>query len=181
MKNFPNLAGFEGLLDLDRRGVDIRPTLLRVLTDQYLQSSVHSPDEERHYTELALRLLDETDIATRATISARLAPHACTPLPIVQQLARDLLDVAEPVLRYSPRLTPADLDAIVAERGPAYAIVIAKRGKPEPAPAAAPVNVRPKAPDIAPAITAAPERDELRTGRPSVSAEPPAAQEASEL
>ena len=39
------------------RGVDIRPTLLRVLTDHYLHRRIHSPDEERHYTELALRLL----------------------------------------------------------------------------------------------------------------------------
>jgi hypothetical protein len=130
MMKLPTLAGLEGLLDLDRQGVDIRPTLLRVLTDQYLQTPVPSPDDVRQYTELALRLLDETDIATRAAVSARLAPHAAAPRPIVLQLARDVLDVAEPVLLQSPTLTPADLAAIAEERGSSYAEIISRRDEP---------------------------------------------------
>jgi Uncharacterised protein conserved in bacteria (DUF2336) len=130
MVNFSTPPGLEGLFDLDRKGVDIRPTLLRVLTDQYLRTPVHSPDEERHYTELAMRLLDETDIATRAAVSVRLAPHACAPRPIMLQLARDVLAVAEPVLLHSPCLTPADCEAIVRERGNSYAAILARRGKP---------------------------------------------------
>src|SRR5437868_13368537 len=102
MLKLPPIDGLEGLLDLDRQGVDIRSTLLRVLTDQFLQNLAPSPVEVRQYTELALRLIDETDIATRAAVSARLAPHARAPRPIVQQLARDVLDVAEPILRHSP-------------------------------------------------------------------------------
>ena len=74
MVNFSTPPGLEGLLDLDRKGVDIRPTLLRVLTDQYLLEPSHTPEEERHYTELAMRLIDETDIPTRAAIAAKLAP-----------------------------------------------------------------------------------------------------------
>ena len=70
---------------------------------------MHSPDDERHYTELAMRLIDETDIATRAAVSVRLAPHAGAPRSIMLQLARDVLEVAEPVLLHSPCLTPADL------------------------------------------------------------------------
>ena len=89
MVNLPTPPGLQGLFDLDRKGVDIRPTLLRVLTDQYLQTPVHSSDDERKYTELAMRLIDETDIATRAAVSVRLAPHACAPRSIMLQLARD--------------------------------------------------------------------------------------------
>ena len=37
-----------------------------MITDQYLQTAVHTPEEERQFTELALRLLDETEIPTRA-------------------------------------------------------------------------------------------------------------------
>ncbi len=48
----------------------MRPTLLRVLTDLYVQKLTHTPDEERHYTELALRLLDAVDVATRAAAAA---------------------------------------------------------------------------------------------------------------
>jgi uncharacterized protein (DUF2336 family) len=147
MMKLPNLAGLEGLLDLDRRGIDIRPTLLRVVTDQYLLGRAHTPDEERQFTELALRLFGETDIPTRATVATQLAPHVCTPRPIVLHLARDVLDVAEPILRLSPQLTPADLAGIVAERGPSYAAVIAKRRPPEPAPARVPPST-PHAPRV---------------------------------
>ena len=127
MMKLSNFAGLEGLINLDRQGVDIRPTLLRVITDQYLQTAVHTPDEDLQFTELALRLLDETGIQTRAAVATRLARHAHAPRPIILQLARDVLDVAEPILSHSPCLTPADLDAIAAERGPSYAEIIAKR------------------------------------------------------
>ena len=160
MANFSTPPGFEGLFDLDRKGVDIRPTLLRVLTDQYLQSPVHSPDDVRHYTELAMRLLDETDIATRAAVSVRLAPHACAPRSIMLQLARDVLDVAEPVLLHSPVLTPADCDAIVAERGGCYAEILTRRGKPAPAPEPAPVaRIEPALPAAPPPIESAKSED----------------------
>ena len=134
MMKLPNLAGFEGLIDLDRRGVDIRPTLLRVLTDQYLHRRIHTLDEERQYTELTLRLLDETDVPARAAVATRLAAHANAPRAIILRLARDLLPVAEPVLRSSPQLAQADLDAIARERGPTYAAIIAERTSSRPTP-----------------------------------------------
>jgi len=130
--------GLEGLIGLDRRGVDIRPTLLRVLTDQFLQSCTHTPDEVRQYTELALRLLDETDMATRAAVATRLAPHPAAPRPILLQLARDVLLVAEPILLQAPCLTQQDFEAIIAERGACYADIIARREKPEPLAGAGP-------------------------------------------
>ena len=136
MVNFLTPHGLEGLFDLDRKGVDIRPTLLRVLTDQYLRSLKPSPEEQRRYTELATRLFNEVDISTRAAVSARLAPHACAPRSIILDLARDVLDVAEPVLLYSPCLTPADCEAIIEERGSVYAEILARRGKPEAKPEA---------------------------------------------
>ncbi len=43
------------------------------------KSSTHTPDEERHYTELALRLLDSVDVKTRAAVAARLARHLSPP------------------------------------------------------------------------------------------------------
>ena len=145
MVNFFTPPGLEGLFDLDRKGVDIRPTLLRVLTDQYLRNAVHAPDEERRYTELAMRLIDETDIATRAAVSVRLAPHACAPRSIMLQLARDVLEVAEPVLLHSPVLTPADCEAIIQERGVSYADILARRGKPAPATEPIPTTSKPTA------------------------------------
>lgn len=100
-----NLAGFDSLADLGTRsGVDMRPTLLRVLTDLYVQKLTHTPDEERHYTELALRLLDSVDAATRAVVATRLARHLMPPLKVIQRLARDLPAIAEPI-RSHPALT----------------------------------------------------------------------------
>lgn len=79
--------GFDGLMSLSRReGVDVRPTLLRVLTDLYVQTRVHSEDEQRQFVELATRLIDQVDDATRAAVKARLAIYPSTPVPILQKL-----------------------------------------------------------------------------------------------
>ena len=79
--------GFDGLLTLSRReGVDIRPTLLRVLTDLYVQASTHSAEEERQFVELTSRLIDQVDDATRAVVRARLSIYPRTPAAIMSQL-----------------------------------------------------------------------------------------------
>jgi Uncharacterised protein conserved in bacteria (DUF2336) len=83
----PLFPGFDGLMTLSRReGVDIRPTLLRVLTDLYVQASVHSGDEERQFVELTSRLIEEVDDATRAAVRARLAIYPATPAEILNKL-----------------------------------------------------------------------------------------------
>jgi len=79
--------GFDGLMTLSRReGVDIRPTLLRVLTDLYVQTSAHSADEERQFVELTSRLIDQVDDATRAAVRARLAIYPGTPGEVMDRL-----------------------------------------------------------------------------------------------
>ena len=88
MSAAPVIAGLDGLMTLSRReGVDIRPTLLRVLTDLYVQASRHSADEERQFVELASRLIDQVDDATRAAVRARLATYPATPGEILNKLA----------------------------------------------------------------------------------------------
>ena len=69
-----------------REGVDIRPTLLRVLTDLYVQASAHSGDEERQFVELTSRLIDQADDATRAAVRARLAIYPGTPAEVLKKL-----------------------------------------------------------------------------------------------
>jgi uncharacterized protein DUF2336 len=83
----PMFPGFDGLMTLSRReGVDIRPTLLRVLTDLYVQASSHTDDEERQFVELTSRLIDQVDDATRAAVRARLSIYPRTPPAIMQKL-----------------------------------------------------------------------------------------------
>ncbi|MDB5484139.1 MAG: hypothetical protein JWR29_43 [Tardiphaga sp.] len=80
--------GFDGLMRLSRReGVDVRPTLLRVLTDLYVQASAHTADEEQQFVELASRLIDAVDDATRAAVRARLSIYPHTPQAILTQLS----------------------------------------------------------------------------------------------
>jgi uncharacterized protein (DUF2336 family) len=83
----PLFPGFDGLMTLSRReGVDIRPTLLRVLTDLYVQTSAHTGDEERQFVELTSRLIDQVDDATRAVVRARLSVYPGTPVAIMNKL-----------------------------------------------------------------------------------------------
>ena len=97
----PLFSGFDGLMSLSRReGVDIRPTLLRVLADLYVQTSTHSDEEARQFVELTSRLIDQVDDATRAAVRARLALYPATPAPILKYLG---LKPAHP----EPRLPPA--------------------------------------------------------------------------
>jgi hypothetical protein len=105
-----------------RAGVDMRPTLLRVLTDLYVQKLAHRPDEERHYTELALRLLSAVDVPTRAAVARRLARHLSPPLRVIQQLAADTPEVAA-VVRGHALLQRRDEAHSVAERDEAYWVV----------------------------------------------------------
>lgn len=100
--------GFDGLMTLSRReGVDIRPTLLRVLTDLYVQSNVHSIDEEQQFVELTSRLIDQVDDATRAAVRARLSIYPNTPTAIAQRLS---LRTAAPGQRVpqAERIEPAE-------------------------------------------------------------------------
>jgi hypothetical protein len=124
----PTFASLEGLLDHRQRdGFDIRPTLLRVLTDLYLQKPSHPPDDERYYTELALRLINSTDVPARAAVAERLAPYPAAPRAVVVRLARDVIDVAGPILRHAQCLTTDDLALITADCGSAHAAIIATR------------------------------------------------------
>jgi hypothetical protein len=88
MPKVPAYPSLDGLVDLAcRDGVDIRPTLLRVLTDLYIQKPVHSADEEIQYVALALGLIETVDAATRATVAARLAAYPRAPAAVLQKLA----------------------------------------------------------------------------------------------
>lgn len=93
-----------------REGVDIRPTLLRVLTDLYVQASAHSADEERQFVELTSRLIDEVDDATRAAVRARLSVYPATPAEVMNKLGLRRADPARtplaPAIPSAPPETP---------------------------------------------------------------------------
>ena len=128
MVTLPTLPNLDGLIGLARQdGVDVRPTLVRVLTDLYVQKRSHTRDEEHRYTELVLWLIASVDVATRAAVARKLASYAHAPRLVARRLARDVFEVAEPVLKWSPCLTSEDLLAIIRDFGPRYAAAIAER------------------------------------------------------
>ncbi len=128
----PMFHGFDGLMTLSRReGVDIRPTLLRVLTDLYVQTSDHTLDEERQFAELATRLIDEVDDATRAAVRARLAIYPNTPREIAWKLqlkhttdsrvaTRDDEHILEDTLEIDPA---ADFEIVSDSEAPAAPVL----------------------------------------------------------
>jgi hypothetical protein len=123
---FPKLDGLAR-----RDGVDIRPTLVRVLTDLYVQRPSHTSEEERHYTELVLRLIDSVDLPTRVTVARKIANYAGSPPAIARRLARDVIEVADPILRRSQVLTAAELDAVARDFGAKHAAAIISRREPQ--------------------------------------------------
>jgi len=87
MTDYSAFPRIEGLVDLGcRKGIDVRPTLLRVLTDLYVQTRSHTPSEEAQYVELALRLIEGVDSPTRAIVAERLAAYPRPPLVVVRRL-----------------------------------------------------------------------------------------------
>jgi hypothetical protein len=111
----PLLSNLDSLIGLARYdGIDVRPTLLRVLTDLYVQKPTHSAEEEQHYTELALRLIEAVDIITRKTVADRLVKYPAAPLAVLRRLACDIAEFAklemqkranEPAIPHDPRST----------------------------------------------------------------------------
>ena len=98
MSAAPVIPGLDGLMTLSRReGVDIRPTLLRVLTDLYVQAKAHSADEERQFVELASRLIDQVDDATLAAVRARLSVYPATPEELLGKLRLRRADPDRPL------------------------------------------------------------------------------------
>jgi hypothetical protein len=111
----PLFPGFDGLMTLSRReGVDIRPTLLRVLTDLYVQAPRHTGDEQRQFVELTSRLIDQVDDATRAAVRARLAIYPDAPLEILYKLGLRPAHADQPVPR--ARQIPSPPPAAAPER-----------------------------------------------------------------
>ncbi|WP_249158650.1 DUF2336 domain-containing protein [Bradyrhizobium tropiciagri] len=105
-----------------REGVDIRPTLLRVLTDLYVQASAHSADEEQQFVELTSRLIDEVDDATRAAVRARLAVYPATPARIIDKLGLrraapgEAMPAAAPIPAAAPPAPPVRLPTEAQQR-----------------------------------------------------------------
>lgn len=112
----PNSSPIDALVDLAcRDGVDVRPTLLRVLTDLYIQKPAHSTDEETQYLELALGLIDAVDDATRAAVAHSLSAYPAAPAAILSKLGVATTAAAAPRAANGPEYLRETFFAASAE------------------------------------------------------------------
>src|SRR5712671_5349601 len=84
---FANSTNNDILMGLaDRPGVDMTARLLLALTALYVERPTHTAEEQRQYIELARRLIDNVDAATRATVAGILRRHPEAPAEIFERL-----------------------------------------------------------------------------------------------
>lgn len=112
-------ARYDGLMGLSRHeGMDIKPTLLRVLTDLYVQAPRHTPEERASFTELTLRLVGSVDPATHQAVAEKLRAHPDTP------------DAVRVALGLTPAETPADIAQDSTADPPIETIPIVEHAEP---------------------------------------------------
>ncbi len=124
----PRLPPVQRLIGLARsNGVDVRPTLLRVIVDQFVAEPQHPAAEVTRFGELVLHLIGRADEAERAVVAAKLADHPQTPAAVARRLAADIAAVAAPILARSTALSDDDQFLAVRSGDPDKALAIAGR------------------------------------------------------
>src|SRR3954454_10632772 len=72
-----------GLLAIAREeGLDMKPVLLRVLTDLYISVPHHSPDEILQFREIAGQMIPHVDEPTALIVACKLAAYPHTPVEL---------------------------------------------------------------------------------------------------
>jgi hypothetical protein len=110
----------------------LEPALCESLTRSLAQLYGHaaatcSDDDRASFDRILLKITPTASVDTRLFLSDRLAGTEEPPRGILLVLARDVVEVARPVLENSPALTDQDLIDIARARGPAHMEVIAER------------------------------------------------------
>ena len=90
-----------------------------------------------------MRLIDATEGSARAALAARLASYPTAPQPVLERLARVVVEVAGPILERSPGLGSAAAEPLAEASGDAHgeSIATSPGGAPQAAQARAAVNV----------------------------------------
>ncbi len=118
----------DDLADVARANQQTRDSaLLRATTELFVQDLVHDEDEIRRYEELAIHFLPKVPVEVRATVAEQLAVCADAPRAVIRALARDIFQVAAPVIRRSPVLDSFDLLSVIAATDVEHHRLIAHR------------------------------------------------------
>jgi uncharacterized protein (DUF2336 family) len=108
---------------------DKRVDTLRRITDLFMvRPDDYSDDQVEVFDDVISRLAEQIEAKARAELARRLAPVNRAPVAVIRTLARDqAIEVAEPVLRQSPRLTEEDLLSVAESQGQDRLLAISKR------------------------------------------------------
>ena len=107
-----------------------RRELLREITDIFLdRTESHSQAESDHLAHLLENLSATADVDARAELAGRIADVATAPSVLINQLARDEIVVAAPVLEQSPVLAQSELIEIIRSKGSAHQLSVARRAE----------------------------------------------------
>ncbi len=141
----PDIVDLDSLAALVRREcAEMRPELLRLMTDFYMSKPLHSDDQIELYTKLALPLLDKVDAPVRAEIAARLSNHCRPPAEVMRRLLRDEVDptLADPVpaLFAGVQAKPEELNELFFTATPSERRLILINLTLAPLPPAAPIE-----------------------------------------
>jgi len=110
-----------------QEGVDVRPILVRVLTDLFIQKPHHAPEEVARYEELALQLIETVDAHTRAIVARKLADEPRAPRRLIDRLLQDEPAVAAPILARCAAVPRHVLLTVALDGGAIEASAIALR------------------------------------------------------
>lgn len=110
-----------------QEGVDVRPTLARVLTDLFVQKPHRTDAEVRRYEDLILPLLDVVPADARAAVARKLADEPGAPRAVVERLIADDVSVSRPLLARFPHVPRHMLIELAIEGGAGEACAVASR------------------------------------------------------
>jgi uncharacterized protein (DUF2336 family) len=121
-------ASFESLKQLAREGSPQRRSeLMRAIATAFFDAPTRTSTELDLFDEIMDRVLEEVEPLARRELAERIADLDDAPYRTLRRLARDAIEVAQPVLMRSPALGDEDLAPIAREQSQEHLLAIARR------------------------------------------------------
>ena len=121
-------VSFETLKKLAREPSPARRhELMRAISTAFFAAPRHTPNELSLFDDIMDTVLEEVEPLARRELSERIADLGDVPYRTLRRLARDAIEVAEPVLTRSTALADEDLAPIAREQSQEHLLAIARR------------------------------------------------------
>lgn len=123
------LKQLTGLINLAKEtSSEARQTLLHEVTDLFMDDPDELNEQEMaFFGDIMFRLAREMEAKVRASLAATLASASAAPTTLINDLANDDIEVAEPLLSRSSLLGEPDLLAIIEKHSQEHLLAISKR------------------------------------------------------